>query len=75
MKRLLAIAAVALLTMGLGGCRQPGEMKPGEDVSWTYKGENTFEFQVDLNDGRVVTCIGNNSAGGVSCDWEGAAKR
>ncbi len=76
MKRLAVVAVVSLLTLGLGACHEhPGDSESHGDVTWTYKGENTFEFDVTLNDGRVVTCIGNNTAGGVSCDWDGASKR
>lgn len=62
MKRALAAVAIGL---ALAGCTR----------SVGVKGDSITERQVELRDGRTVTCIvfsqrdGNSGQSGLSCDW------
>ena len=58
------VAIVLLLLTACGG----NNTNPGN------KSGNIRVFDVNVPDGRVVTCISEQSgyAGGLSCDWAGA---
>lgn len=58
-----ATAIVAMLgSFFLAGCSSNG---------WTETGSSINAVQVDLPNGKTVTCV-NIGAGSVDCDWEGA---
>jgi hypothetical protein len=83
---LVAIVIVGtVLALMLGGCAA-GRSTQGTSDSGTV-GQSTStqgmeERQVTLSDGRTITCITwvdsgyqyENTAAGISCDWEGKAE-
>ena len=60
MKKKLAIAALALLTVSsVSGCGGPDEVNPD--------GFYTYEFIYNHSDGTDMKCL--KSGYGVTCDW------
>lgn len=69
-RRILAAGAAALaLTFALAGCSSSDRVRNGDDLR---------ETMIRLQDGRVVTCVvyddSRYAQGGLSCDWDGAAR-
>lgn len=79
MRRRTAAVLAALVATGLSGCTASAategteaEERPGF-TRVTFQSTLT-EQQIELDDGRVVTCVLYDGAhrAGLSCDWEGS---
>lgn len=68
--RLRAAALTATALLALTACAS----EDGEGSSWDSKGV-VHQHQVQLDDGRTITCISWKSgyAGSIQCDWQEAA--
>lgn len=67
-----ALVGTTVLTAALTACGGPTESSGPAQQGST---DRIVEMQVDLNDGRTVTCVGydGHREAAMSCDWGNAA--
>lgn len=58
-RKLIAVAAIAMLAAGLAGCSQ----------QYAPNGTGFNVMELELPGGGTVVCVGS-SGGGVDCDWD-----
>lgn len=73
-RALTAAGAVVALALVLVGCGTGGS--PATDDKAGSTSNRLYERTIELQDGREVTCVvyKQSNAGGLSCDWDGAAR-
>lgn len=79
MRKTLALAATAIITLALAACGtatqdDTGEDEGNDDIVCAEVAANIFQCGVTLRDTRRVTCLvyAGDFRGGMSCDWSHA---
>lgn len=76
MRKTLALAATAIITLALAACGtatqdNTGEDEANDDIVCAEVAANIYQCDVTMRDTRRVTCLVYNGMreAGMSCDW------